>query len=48
MKAGVKPCFKDIVKCEVVDNNMCENFNKVILDARNKPIIIMLEDIRYM
>lgn len=25
---------------------MCETFNKVIVDARSKPIIFMLEDIR--
>ncbi|XP_039127844.1 uncharacterized protein LOC120263931 [Dioscorea cayenensis subsp. rotundata] len=38
--------FNDIVKCDVIDNNMCETFNGVILDSRSKPIITMLEDIR--
>lgn len=38
--------FSDIVKCEVVDNNMCETFNGVVLEARSKPVISMLEDIR--
>ncbi|XP_031396836.1 uncharacterized protein LOC116207857 [Punica granatum] len=33
-------------KCEVVDNNMSECFNAYILNARTKPIIDMLEDIR--
>ncbi|KAL4323806.1 hypothetical protein GQ457_11G024030 [Hibiscus cannabinus] len=33
------------IKCDVVDN-MCETFNRVILDARCKTIISMLEDIR--
>lgn len=38
--------FNDIVKCDVVDNNMCETFNGVVLESRSKPIITMLEDIR--
>ncbi|KAG6407872.1 hypothetical protein SASPL_130872 [Salvia splendens] len=33
-------------KCDSVDNNMAETFNGWILDARCKPIISMLEDIR--
>ncbi|OMP11789.1 hypothetical protein COLO4_03688 [Corchorus olitorius] len=36
----------DLSKCDVIDNNMCECFNGVILEARHKPIISMLEDIR--
>ncbi|KAL4273881.1 hypothetical protein GQ457_13G016950 [Hibiscus cannabinus] len=32
--------------CDVVDNNMVEAFNALILDARCKPIINLLEDIR--
>ena len=36
----------DMVKCENVDNNMCETFNGVLLEARSKPIIGMFEDIR--
>ena len=38
--------FSDIIKCDVIDNNMCETFNGVIVEARCKPIISMLEDIR--
>lgn len=38
--------FSDVVKCEVIDNNMCEIFNGVMLEAMNKPIITLLEDIR--
>lgn len=38
--------FSDMLKCDVIDNNMCETFNEVVLNARSKPIIIMLEDIR--
>ena len=38
--------FSDIIKCDVIDNNMCETFNGVILEARYKPIISMLEEIR--
>ena len=32
--------------CDVVDNNMAETFNGWIMDARFKPIITMLDDIR--
>ncbi|KAH7847383.1 hypothetical protein Vadar_025501 [Vaccinium darrowii] len=35
--------FKEIVKCDMVCNNMCEAFNKAILEAREKSIIEMLE-----
>lgn len=38
--------FNDLVKCEVINNNMCETFNGVILESMSKPIIVMLEDIR--
>ncbi|XP_078442368.1 uncharacterized protein LOC144712064 [Wolffia australiana] len=33
-------------KCEVIDNNICECFNNYIIQARSKPIIDMLEEIR--
>ncbi|OMO96475.1 Zinc finger, PMZ-type [Corchorus capsularis] len=36
----------DFSKCDVIDNNMCETFNGVIVEAREKPIITMLEEIR--
>lgn len=39
--------FQTLSKCESVDNNLCECFNGTILDARYKPIIDMLEDIRH-
>ncbi|WVZ07735.1 hypothetical protein V8G54_021081 [Vigna mungo] len=32
--------------CDTIVNNICEGFNSVILEAREKPIITMLEDIR--
>lgn len=38
--------FNTSVKCEVIDNKMCETFNGVILEARYNSIISMLEDIR--
>nr|GLL37801.1 Transposase, MuDR, plant [Ipomoea trifida] len=38
--------FSDFSKCDVIDNNMCETLNGVILEARCKPIISMLEEIR--
>ncbi|KAK8582889.1 hypothetical protein V6N13_069657 [Hibiscus sabdariffa] len=40
------PFVEQRIKRDIVDNNMCETFNGVILDARCKPIISMLEDIR--
>ncbi|OMO70149.1 Transposase, MuDR, plant [Corchorus olitorius] len=36
----------DFSKCDVIDNNMCETFNGVIVEARENPIITMLEEIR--
>ncbi|OMO72716.1 Zinc finger, PMZ-type [Corchorus olitorius] len=36
----------DFSKCDVIDNTMCETFNGVIVEAREKPIITMLEEIR--
>ncbi|XP_029147025.1 uncharacterized protein [Arachis hypogaea] len=33
-------------KCDTLVNNMCEVFNSVIVDAREKTIVSMLEDIR--
>ena len=38
--------FTSLIKCEVIDNNICEVFNGVILEARSKLVISMLEDIR--
>lgn len=38
--------FKEFSKCDVVINNHSEVFNKFILEARDKPIIAMLECIR--
>ena len=35
-----------MVKCDVEDNNMCEIFDGVLLEARNEPIISLAEDIR--
>lgn len=31
---------------DFVDNNMCKTFNGVIVEARSKPVIAMLEEIR--
>ena len=38
--------FSSRCKSDLVDNNMCETFNSTILQARFKPIISMLDDIR--
>ncbi|XP_008235222.1 PREDICTED: uncharacterized protein LOC103334074 [Prunus mume] len=39
--------FRTHSKCGILLNNMCETFNKSILDARDKPIITLLERIMY-
>ncbi|XP_042396774.1 uncharacterized protein LOC121986915 [Zingiber officinale] len=41
-----KSHFTIAAKCDVLLNNMCECFNSLILDAREKPIIPMFENIR--
>ncbi|EOX92369.1 Uncharacterized protein TCM_001319 [Theobroma cacao] len=38
--------FFNFSKCDVIDNNMCETFNGVIIEARCKPIISILEEIK--
>ncbi|XP_058197092.1 uncharacterized protein LOC131313046 [Rhododendron vialii] len=38
--------FNDTVKCDMVCNNLCEAFKNSILEAREKPIIEMLEWVR--
>ncbi|KAK9044270.1 hypothetical protein V6N11_072583 [Hibiscus sabdariffa] len=43
-----KAYFKGTSKSDVVDNNMAEAFNGWIIEARCKPIITMLEEIRTM
>ncbi|KAG5589538.1 hypothetical protein H5410_040052 [Solanum commersonii] len=43
-----KSHFSEDVKCDTLVNNICECFNSMILDARDKPIITLLEKIWYM
>ncbi|XP_050204978.1 uncharacterized protein LOC126655018 [Mercurialis annua] len=49
---GIKPehwtrsHFRDLYKCDMLLNNLCESFNNVILEARTKGIITMNEMIR--
>ncbi|KAK8681766.1 hypothetical protein V6N13_054168 [Hibiscus sabdariffa] len=38
--------FSTRSKCDMLLNNLCESFNKVILEARDKPILTMMEVIR--
>ncbi|XP_039169827.1 uncharacterized protein LOC120294026 [Eucalyptus grandis] len=40
--------FTTEVKCDIVDNNLCEAFNGRIIDARCKCIYSMLEEMRIM
>ncbi|XP_062005869.1 uncharacterized protein LOC133723049 [Rosa rugosa] len=37
--------FSSTLKCDVLLNNLCENFNAFILPARSKPVISCFEDI---
>ncbi|XP_058733914.1 uncharacterized protein LOC131605589 [Vicia villosa] len=39
--------FKTYSKCDLQVNNMCEAFNRAILEYRDKPIITMLEGIKH-
>ncbi|XP_056170809.1 uncharacterized protein LOC115666035 isoform X1 [Syzygium oleosum] len=41
-----KSHFRTSSKCDASLNNWCESFNKSIIDARDKPIITLLEAIR--
>ena len=38
--------FRMTPKCDILLNNLCESVNSVIMDAREKPIMEMLETIR--
>ncbi|CAK8577484.1 unnamed protein product [Lathyrus sativus] len=39
--------FKIYSKCDLQVNNMCEAFNKAILECRDKPIVTLLEGIKH-
>ncbi|XP_062103889.1 uncharacterized protein LOC133815010 [Humulus lupulus] len=39
--------FNEVVKCDMVLNNMCESFNSAIVEARDKAIVTLLEKIRF-
>ncbi|BBH05957.1 hypothetical protein Prudu_017491 [Prunus dulcis] len=38
--------FSTVPKCDILLNNLCECFNAAILEARDKPIVTLLERIR--
>lgn len=42
-----KSHFRTNAKCDMLLNNLCESFNSAILPARDKPIITLLEKIRF-
>ncbi|XP_019185976.1 PREDICTED: uncharacterized protein LOC109180722 [Ipomoea nil] len=46
MQNWCKAYFKEEVKCDMVDNNLSEAYNRTLLAAWSKNIIPMLEDIR--
>lgn len=39
--------FSEASKCDILLNNLWESFNAAILQARDKPILTMLERIRH-
>ncbi|KAH6770582.1 hypothetical protein C2S52_015385 [Perilla frutescens var. hirtella] len=45
-KEWSKSQFLTFGKCDTLVNNMCEQFNHCLLDARDKPVLTMLEWIR--
>ena len=45
--AWTRYAFKVNTKCDLQVNNMCEAFNNVIMEYRDKPIITLLEGIRF-
>jgi hypothetical protein len=44
--AWARAFFDTTPKCDLIMNNLCECFNSYIIQARDKPIITMLEMIR--
>ncbi|XP_072062305.1 uncharacterized protein [Arachis hypogaea] len=46
VKFWIKSKFSYLPICDTLVNNMCEYFNFVIVEAREKPIMSMLEDIK--
>lgn len=38
--------FSTFTKSDMLLNNLCESFNSLIMEARDKPILTMLEKIR--
>uniref|UniRef100_A0A8R7P5T9 SWIM-type domain-containing protein n=1 Tax=Triticum urartu TaxID=4572 RepID=A0A8R7P5T9_TRIUA len=45
-KTWVRAFQKDFPKCDVLLNNNCEVFNRYILDARELPILTMIQRIK--
>nr|KAJ0187898.1 hypothetical protein LSAT_V11C900482980 [Lactuca sativa] len=46
LRCWSKAFFREGMDCDAVENGVSESFNSVVLDARRKPVITMLEDIR--
>lgn len=42
---GCRAYFTTEVKCDIVDNNLIDTFNRKIIEARTKNAISMFEDI---
>ena len=46
-KEWTKSHFRVDVKCDMLINNLCESFNSSIMAAREKPIVTLLEKVRF-
>src|ERR1051325_914131 len=46
-KFWTRAYFKTYSKCDIQVNNMCEAYNREILEYRDKPIITLLEGIKH-
>ena len=42
----VRSHFSTRAKCDALTNNLCESFNSNILEAREKPIVGLIECVR--
>jgi hypothetical protein len=46
-KMWARSAYKTDTKCDLQVNNMCEAFNRAILDHRDKPILTLLEGLKF-
>ncbi|XP_062112397.1 uncharacterized protein LOC133823577 isoform X1 [Humulus lupulus] len=47
-KEWSKSHFREVVKCDMCLNNLCESFNLAIMPTRDKAIVTLLENFRFL